>query len=157
MAAYYSPNGTAFKKDVDAVLASANLTPDKLNSVLGRHLARGLEAKWIAEQAARWLDELEPGAPAAKQFAIPETGRGFGLVEAPRGALGHWLILENHKIKRYQCIVPTTWNCSPRDDAGRPGAVEKALEGTLIADAAQPIEAGRVVRSFDPCIACAVH
>lgn len=157
MAAYYAPGGEFFKNEVDAVLASVNLTPDKLNSVLGRHLARGLEAKWIAQQAGRWLDELVPGEPAAKKFAIPKTGRGFGLVEAPRGALGHWLTIEEHKIGRYQCIVPTTWNCSPRDDAGRPGAVEKALEGTHIADPAQPIEAGRVVRSFDPCIACAVH
>lgn len=157
MVAYHAPDGGVFKREVDAVLDSAKLTPDKLNSVLGRHLARGLEAKWIARQAAQWLDELEPSAPAAKEFAIPKTGRGYGLVEAPRGALGHWLILEDHKIKHYQCVVPTTWNCSPRDDAGRPGPVEKALEGTLIADAAQPLEAGRVVRSFDPCIACAVH
>ena len=154
---YVAPGNEAFKKDIDATLASAKLTPDKLNSVLGRHLARGLEAKWIAQQAARWLDELEPGQPAAREFSIPATGRGVGLVEAPRGALGHWLILENHKIKRYQCIVPTTWNCSPRDDAGLPGPVEKALEGTRIEDPAQPIEAGRIVRSFDPCIACAVH
>ena len=157
MVTYLAPGNEAFKKDIDATLASAKLTPDKLNSVLGRHLARGLEAKWIAQQAARWLDELEPGQPAAREFSIPATGRGVGLVEAPRGALGHWLILENHKIKRYQCIVPTTWNCSPRDDAGLPGPVEKALEGTRIEDPAQPIEAGRIVRSFDPCIACAVH
>ena len=157
MAAYHAPNGGFFKREVDAVLASVNLTADALNSVLGRHLARGLEAKWIAQQAALWLEELEPGQPTAKQFSIPATGRGVGLVEAPRGALGHWLILENHKIRRYQCIVPTTWNCSPRDDSGRPGPVEKALEGTRIADSTQPIEAGRVVRSFDPCIACAVH
>jgi Ni,Fe-hydrogenase I large subunit len=81
----------------------------------------------------------------------------MGLVEAPRGALGHWLTVENRKIASYQCIVPTTWNCSPRDDRGVPGPVEKAIEGTPIADPANPIEATRIVRSFDPCIACAVH
>lgn len=157
MVAYYGPGNEQIKNEINGILASANLTADKLNSVLGRHLARGLEAVWIAQQAARWLDELEPGQPAAKKFSIPATGKGVGLVEAPRGALGHWLVLEDHKIKRYQCIVPTTWNCSPRDDAGRPGPVEKALEGTKIQDPAQPIEAGRIVRSFDPCLACAVH
>jgi ferredoxin hydrogenase large subunit/hydrogenase large subunit len=142
---------------VDAILKSAALPAEKLNSVLGRHLARALEAKWLAVQCGKWLDQLELDKPSARQFSIPASGQGYGLVDAPRGALGHWLIIEDYKIKNYQCIVPTTWNCSPRDDDGRPGAVEKALEGTLIADAKQPIEIGRIVRSFDPCIACAVH
>jgi hydrogenase large subunit len=78
-------------------------------------------------------------------------------MEAPRGALGHWLRIEDYRIKGYQCIVPTTWNCSPRDDRGQAGAVEQALEGTRLDDPAQPIELGRIVRSFDPCLACAIH
>lgn len=157
MVAYMGPGNDWLKKDVNQILQTANLPAEQLNSVLGRHLARGLEAKWLAEQCYKWLDELDLGQPAACEFIIPKQGRGFGLTEAPRGALGHWLIVDNHKIKSYQCIVPTTWNCSPRDDQNQPGAVEKSLEGTLIEDPAQPIEAGRVVRSFDPCIACAVH
>lgn len=157
MVAYLAPGNDWLKKEVEAVLTSAKLPPEKLNSVLGRHLARGLECKWLARQCVRWLDELELGQPAAREFSLPMQGKGFGLTEAPRGALGHWLTISNYKIDRYQCVVPTTWNCSPRDDQDRPGAVEKALEGTLIEDPAQPIEAGRIVRSFDPCIACAVH
>ena len=157
MTAYYAADRNPFKKEVDAALTSINQTSDKLNSVLGRHLARGLEAKWIAYQADKWLDELQPNEPAARELSIPATGRGVGLTEAPRGALGHWLVIENYKIKRYQCIVPTTWNCSPQDDAGQAGPVEKALQGTVIARADQPIEVGRILRSFDPCIACAVH
>jgi ferredoxin hydrogenase large subunit/hydrogenase large subunit len=157
LVAYMAPGNQWLKDDVNSVLKSANLPAEKLNSVLGRHLARGLEAKWIAAQCDTWLNELELDKPAAKEFSIPATGKGFGLTEAPRGALGHWLVIENHRIKNYQCVVPTTWNCSPRDDQDRPGAVEKALEGTVIEDAKQPIEAGRVVRSFDPCLACAVH
>ncbi len=157
MVAYMTPGWEWVKKDVDDVLTSANLTPDKLNSVLGRHLARGLETKWLIKQLQLWLDELEIGQPTAKTFSLPESGKGFGLVEAERGALGHWLTIENYKVSNYQCVVPTTWNCSARDDQNQPGAVEKALEGTVIEDATQPIEAGRIVRSFDPCIACAVH
>ena len=157
MVAYLAPGSDWLKKEVETVLTAVNLPPEKLNSVLGRHLARGLEAKWISRQCARWLDELEIGRPSARQFDLPQRGRGVGLTEAPRGALGHWLTLSDYKIERYQCVVPTTWNCSPRDDQGRPGAVEKALEGTVIQDPAQPLEAGRIVRSFDPCIACAVH
>jgi Ni,Fe-hydrogenase I large subunit len=79
------------------------------------------------------------------------------LTEAPRGALGHGISIDEYRISNYQCVVPTTWNCSPRDSRGRPGPVETALEGLEIKDATQPIEIGRVVRSFDPCIACAVH
>jgi Ni,Fe-hydrogenase I large subunit len=157
MVAYYSPGGSSTKKEIDGVLNSLGLAPEKLNSVLGRHLARGLEALKVAKQAYEWLGEVELDKPAAKDFDIPQSGKGYGLTEAERGALGHWLVVGDYKVKNYQCVVPTTWNCSPRDDQGRPGAVEKALEGTIIADATQPIEPGRIVRSFDPCIACAVH
>lgn len=153
----YLGGNPVVKNSVDQVLASTGLDLEALNSVLGRHLARGLEARWIADQARKWLAEVEIDAPAAKDFEMAANGQGIGLTEAPRGALGHWLEVENYRIKNYQCVVPTTWNCSPRDDNDQPGPVEKALEGTRIEDPEQPIEAGRVVRSFDPCIACAVH
>lgn len=157
MVTYLGPGNENRKKEIQQILAGLNIPVEKMNSVLGRHLARGLEAKWLAAQAALWLEELELDKPAAREFSIPMQARGYGLTEAPRGALGHWLTIRDYKIEHYQCIVPTTWNCSPRDDQGRPGAVEKALEGTAIQDPDQPIEAGRIVRSFDPCIACAVH
>ena len=117
------------KKEVDRFLSAASLPIEKVVSVLGRHVARGLESLWVAKQALAWLDEIEIDGPPANDFEIPKTGAGYGLTEAPRGALGHWLSIENHRIKRYQCIVPTTWNCSPRDDRGQPGAVEQAIAG----------------------------
>lgn len=157
MVTYLGPGNDARKKEIEDTLSSLSVPVEKMNSVLGRHLARGLEARWLAAQCVRWLNELELDQPAAADFSLPRQGRGVGLTEAPRGALGHWLTIQNYKIEHYQCIVPTTWNCSPRDDQGRAGAVEKALEGTVLEDPAQPIEAGRIVRSFDPCIACAVH
>ncbi len=153
----YLGGNSLIKQEVGKVLASANIGVEKMNSVIGRHLARGLETLWLAEQSYKWLSEIELDAPAAKDFEIPEKSSGFGLTEAPRGALGHWMEIEDYKIKNYQCVVPTTWNCSPRDDRRQPGPVEKALEETPVEDPNQPIEAGRVVRSFDPCIACAVH
>jgi len=81
----------------------------------------------------------------------------MGLVEAARGALGHFVEIENGKSKRYQCVVPTTWNCSPRDDKGIRGPVEEALIGAPVPDPNNPINVVRIVRSFDPCLACAVH
>jgi Ni,Fe-hydrogenase I large subunit len=145
------------RKEVDAFCAPLKLPIEKLNSVLGRHVARGLEATWLCRQIYAWLDQIDIDGPPAAKFEVPKTGSGYGLVEAPRGALGHWIEIAGGRIKRYQCVVPTTWNCSPRDDRGLPGPVEKALEGTLVQDPKQPMELGRIIRSFDPCIACAVH
>jgi ferredoxin hydrogenase large subunit/hydrogenase large subunit len=116
-----------------------------------------LECKFIADQCAQWLDEMTPEGVTFTDFSIPESGRGYGLTEAVRGALGHWLEISASKIRNYQCVVPTTWNASPRDDRGVPGPMEQALAGLPIADPDNPMEAARVIRSFDPCVACAVH
>ncbi len=147
----------AIKSAVDALLKALGRSPADLNSVLGRHAARALECKFVADQCIQWLDQATPDAPTFADFTIPESGRGHGLTEAARGALGHWLDISDSKIRNYQCVVPTTWNCSPRDDRGIPGTVEQALVGLPVADPQNPIEAARVVRSFDPCLACAVH
>ncbi|HBA84095.1 MAG TPA: nickel-dependent hydrogenase large subunit [Verrucomicrobia bacterium] len=153
---YHSPNSVV-KEEVDALLKVLGLPVGKLNSVLGRILARAVELRIILRQTFRWLDEVEMNANPTQDFAIPKSASGYGLTEAARGALGHWLTIDNYRIAQYQCVVPTTWNCSPRDDKGQPGPVEKALEGVVVADPEQPMEAARVVRSFDPCLACAVH
>jgi hydrogenase large subunit len=91
------------------------------------------------------------------EFTIPEEGTGVGIVEAARGALGHWMVIKDRKIAKYQCVVPTTWNASPMDDRGTQGPIEQALLGTKVRDEGNPFEVVRIVRSFDPCIACAVH
>jgi Ni,Fe-hydrogenase I large subunit len=145
------------KQEVDSFLRLLGVGPEKLVSVLGRIAARAVESHLVARQAAKWLGQLEPNGPPTRDFKRVKNASGYGLVEAPRGALGHWIAIENGKIKHYQCVVPTTWNCSPRDNAGQPGPLEKALEGLEVADRDQPVEIGRVVRSFDPCLACAVH
>lgn len=86
-----------------------------------------------------------------------DGGQGFGLVEATRGILGHWVVVEDGKIKRYQVITPTTWNASPRDGQGIRGPWEEALIGCPVADSANPVEIGHVIRSFDACLYCTVH
>jgi Ni,Fe-hydrogenase I large subunit len=154
---YHDPSQTWVKRELDSLLASLSIPIATMSSVLGRHVARGFEAYALAKQTLRWLDELDLDGPPATPFSIPRQATGYGLCEAPRGAIGHWLSIVDYRIERYQCIVPTTWNCSPRDDQGHYGPVEQALLETLIDDPEQPIEIGRIVRSFDPCIACAVH
>lgn len=157
MVAYEKGALSKLNRLIDKTLENLNRKPEDLNSTLGRHIARGLECMIIVDHCQEWIEQLEPEKPAFNDFKIPSSGKGMGLTEAPRGALGHWLELDDFKIKRYQCVVPTTWNCSPKDDTGNPGTVEQALIGTQIADKNNPIEATRIVRSFDPCIACAVH
>jgi len=142
---------------VDDLLGKTGLTVDDLPSVLGRHAVRALEALLVAERMEVWLDRLKPGAPSVAQYVSRAQGKGEGLTEAPRGALGHWISVAGSKIERYQCIVPSTWNFSPRGDQGEPGPVEAALLGTPSNPEYKGLEMARVVRSFDPCIACAVH
>jgi hydrogenase large subunit len=88
----------------------------------------------------------------------PNECQGAGFMEAPRGALGHWIVIKDQKIDNYQAIVPSTWSAGPRDAAGRAGAYEAALQDDhTLADTQQPLEILRTIHSFDPCIACAVH
>lgn len=157
LVAYADGRDAVLKSAVDNLLKSVGREPKDLVSIMGRHAARALECKLVADRCGQWLDQLVPDAPAFTDFTIPDSARGYGLTEAARGALGHWIEIRGQKISNYQCVVPTTWNCSPQDDRGVPGPMEQALMGIPVADADNPIEVARVVRSFDPCIACAVH
>ncbi len=157
MVVSYVAGEPTVKKMVDDTLAHFAASPSALFSVLGRHAARALECKFVADKMADWVLELKPGEPVCAEYTPSSTGEGMGLWEAPRGALGHWIRIEDSKIKNYQCVVPTTWNASPADDKGQPGPIEQAITGTKIKDEANPFEIVRIVRSFDPCIACAVH
>lgn len=130
---------------------------DKAFSTLGRHYARAIETKMLAEAMMEWVGQLEPGKPVTTPHQIPDQAQGIGLTEAPRGALGHWNKIENRRTAIYNAIVPTTWNVSPRDDQDVRGPIEQALIGTQVKDANNPVEVVRVVRSYDPCLACAVH
>lgn len=126
-------------------------------SAMDRTMARALETKRLADAMDGWLDALVPGESGYQSSSIPEQAIGIGLTEAPRGALGHWMNVENSVLSRYQVITPTAWNASPRDDADLPGPMEAALVGTPVADFSQPVEVMRVTHTFDPCLACAVH
>jgi hydrogenase large subunit len=126
-------------------------------SVMDRHMARAQEAAKIAAAMSDWLGQIDSGGAVHTDNAVPNDGVGEGLTEAPRGAIGHWLRISNKRIANYQVITPSCWNLSPRDDSDTLGPLEQALVGTFIGDATQPVEVLRVIHSFDPCLACAVH
>ncbi len=142
---------------IDDALNTLKVGPEALYSVMGRHLARTLECKFVADELADMIMQIKLDAPVCVDHKIPDSAVGMGLWEAARGALGHWIEIKNGNIARYQAVVPTTWNASPKDDKGKPGAIEQALIGTTVDDTENPFAIARIVRSFDPCIACAVH
>jgi len=157
MVSNYVQGDEVTKKLVDSVLGEFNAGVDALYSVLGRHAARAVEAKIVGDAMVDWLLQLKPAEPTIVESEIPEQGEGAGLSEAPRGAVGHWITVKDKKIDRYQVISPTAWNGSPKDDKDQPGAIEQAIIGTKVKDKDNPFELVRIVRAFDPCLACAVH
>jgi len=153
----YARDEGAVKAAIDGALSELGAGLDRLKSTLGRHLARALECLLVAEAMAEWVLALQPGEPHCAEFAIPEEASGAGMTAAPRGALGHWVRIEAGRIAHYQAVVPTTWNAGPRDARDEPGPMEQAITGIRVRDPEQPFEVLRVVRSFDPCLACSVH
>ena len=155
------------KEPTDMVLQKLDVPITALFSTLGRTAARGLECSWAAHalkgEYQKLIASIKAGDTATANMANFEprtwkkSAQGYGFVEAPRGALGHWIDIEDKKIKNYQCIVPTTWNASPRDPAGKIGAYEAALLDTPMHDPNLPLEILRTIHSFDPCLACATH
>jgi hydrogenase large subunit len=130
---------------------------DRGISVMDRHRARAYEALKVANAMQTWVGQIQTGQPVYTRNSVPSSAASYGLTEAPRGALGHWLQITNGKIGRYMVITPTCWNASPRDGSGKMGAIEQALIGTPVKNMDQPIEVLRVIHSFDPCLSCAVH
>ena len=126
-------------------------------STMDRTIARVLEARKIALIMNTLLENLTPGVSVQKEYSIPETAAGKGLIDTTRGALGHWLKINNQVISFYQIITPSTWNLSTQSSNGIKGTAEQALIGTPVKDINNPVELGRTVRSFDPCISCATH
>lgn len=158
----YVGGDEAVKKNVDAILGELGVGPEALFSTLGRTAARGVETLVVSQKIETWLDELRDNLAKGdnkivEDCEVPQSGRGAGFVNAPRGGLSHWLVIEDQKIANFQLVVPSTWNLGPRDAKGQLSAVEKALIGTPIADPKRPVEILRTVHSYDPCIACGVH
>jgi len=162
-------NGHEQTRDlVGMTLNKLDVPVTALFSTLGRTAARTLESKIIADSMQTWYDNLIANVRAGDTRTFNETqwepstwprqARGVGFTEAPRGALAHWVVIEDEKIANYQAVVPSTWNAGPRDNQGEPGPYEAALaDNHELYDPKQPIEILRTIHSFDPCIACAVH
>ena len=163
----YASGNAEIKGAVTDTLARLKAPAAVLFSTLGRTAARGIEtqlvAGWAMEFYQQLLTNIKNGDSRtyAKERTDPSTwptaAKGVGATEAPRGALAHWIKIQDRKIENYQLVVPSTWNASPRDATGQRSPYEAALIGTPVADPTQPLEILRTIHSFDPCLACAVH
>jgi hydrogenase large subunit len=155
------------KSLIEDTLKKLDLPLEALFSTLGRTAARGLEtlltAGWALDVFNKLMENLRYGDSRMVNHSLwspklwPDTTRGVGLSEAPRGALAHFVVIENKQVENYQMVVPSTWNASPRDEKGQLSAYEASLIGTPVHDSRQPLEILRTIHSFDPCLACAVH
>ncbi len=163
----YAKGMPAIKEPVDKLLTDLGLPVSALFSTLGRTAARGLEASYCADLMQHFQKKLianiKNGDTSTANMekwepsTWPKNVKGVGTTEAPRGALGHWVKIKDTKIDNYQCVVPTTWNGSPRDAQGNIGAFEASLMGTKVEKADEPVEILRTLHSFDPCLACSTH
>jgi hydrogenase large subunit len=163
----YASGRAEYKEVIDSTLKALDVPVAALFSTLGRTAARGLETKlvcnWALEFYQQLLSNIKNGDSRTQNNvkwdpeSWPKQAKGIGLVEAPRGALSHFIVIEDKKIANYQLVVPTTWNASPRDLKGQRSAFEESLIGTPVADPKIPLEVLRTIHSFDPCLACAVH
>jgi hydrogenase large subunit len=163
----YARGKEEYKAVVDKTLKDLDVPVTALFSTLGRTAARGLEAVlaagWVQEFYDQLITNIKNGDTRMAEMTNfdpktwPKSAMGVGHSEAPRGALAHWINIENEKIANYQLVVPTTWNASPRDHKGQMSAYEAALMDTPVAVENQPLEIIRTIHSFDPCMACSVH
>ncbi len=163
----YATGHAQTRELVGMALKQLDVPVSALYSTLGRTAARCLETKVIVDAMQGWYGQLVANIKAGDVRTFnesrwdpgtwPSVAKGAGFMEAPRGALGHWVVIKDGKIDNYQAVVPSTWNAGPRDSQGQDGPYEAALRGHRLYDPTQPIEILRTIHSFDPCIACAVH
>jgi Ni,Fe-hydrogenase I large subunit len=164
----YASGHDDVRQIVGDTLARLQVGPEALFSTLGRVAARGMETVLLARQMRVWYDELVNRIKGGDVQTFtrdrwdpsswPNEAQGYGYLDAPRGALGHWVRIQDGKIARYQCVVPSTWNCSPRDGQGQMGPYEASLvDNHPLLDPERPLEILRTIHSFDPCMACGVH
>ncbi|MFI0375496.1 MAG: nickel-dependent hydrogenase large subunit [Candidatus Thiodiazotropha sp.] len=163
----YAKGHEEITEQINFVLKSLDVPVTALFSTLGRTAARALEADWAGDKMRYFMDKLMANIKAGDSSTAnvdnwdpatwPKEAKGVGISEAPRGALGHWIRIKDTRIDNYQCVVPTTWNGSPRDSEGNIGAFEASLMNTKVARAEEPVEILRTLHSFDPCLACSTH
>jgi len=163
----YAKKNERIRESVDRALREIGVDITWMHSATGRTLARAIETSLVTQFAREDMDQLLANIRNGDRATFddskwdpqtwPSEAKGVGWAEVPRGSLGHWVTIKDGKVAHFQAIVPTTWNASPRDHKNNAGAYESSLVGAPLEDPEQPLELIRIIHSFDPCLACAVH
>lgn len=149
--------------DKVGVVKKKDIKPTILMSTLGRHASRAVRCAMLGDIAMKHWELLvnnigKGDYSIASDVKYPDGEiQGVGIHEAPRGVLSHWVTLDKGKIKKYQAVVPSTWNAGPRDGNNVRGPYEEALIDNPVIDNERPLEVLRTIHSYDPCLACAIH
>ncbi|MDF0534382.1 nickel-dependent hydrogenase large subunit [Shewanella yunxiaonensis] len=159
----YAKGNKVVVEAVDGLLKRTGLPIQALFTTLGRTAARMLQTSIVAQEGVKTFNALltnmlsdestyvKPVVDPNKEYV------GHGMIEAPRGMLSHWIRIKGGLVENYQAVVPTTWNAGPVDANGKVGPYEASLVGLKLEDPTKPLEVIRIIHSFDPCMACAVH
>jgi quinone-reactive Ni/Fe-hydrogenase large subunit len=161
----YAKGNETFKPFVDAFLNDTDLELMDLSTTVGRNAARAIETQYITEFIFKLVSNLLQNIKyydtktwtGYDPDTLEKESSGKAFFEVPRGVLSHFVSIKEQKIQHYSVIAPTTWNATPKNADSQRGAYEASLIGIKLEDAAKPLEVLKVIHSFDPCIACAVH
>lgn len=159
----YAQGNKRIEKVVNGFLTETGLPASALFSTLGRTAGRMLQTKLVADNALiafnNLIENLKVDQETCATYTIDKNKeyKGRSMGDVPRGMLSHWIRIKNGVVENYQTVVPSTWNAGPMDSKGSKGPYEADLVGLKIEDLTQPIEIIRIIHSYDPCIACAVH
>ena len=161
----YKKDNSLIKSFVDEFLEDTDLELMDLSTTVGRNAARAIETGYICEYIFKLVSRLIQNikyydVDTWSKFnfeELKEETNGRAFFEVPRGTLSHFVRIKNARIENFSVIAPTTWNATPKNFDGVRGAYEEALVGLKIEDTSKPLEVLRVLHSFDPCLACAVH
>jgi quinone-reactive Ni/Fe-hydrogenase large subunit len=159
----YARGNKIVQESVNGFLKATGLPVGALFTTLGRTAARGLQAQIIADHAMvafhNLIENLKVDQETCATYTIDNDKeyKGRGMGDVPRGMLSHWVRIKNGVVENYQAVVPSTWNAGPMDAKGIKGPYEADLIGLKVANITQPLEIIRIIHSYDPCIACAVH
>lgn len=159
----YAKGNKIVQESVNGFLKATGLPVAALFTTLGRTAARALQCEIIADNAIKAFNNLIENLKVDQETCAPyvidkdKEYKGRGIGDVPRGMLSHWIRIKNGVCENYQAVVPSTWNASPEDANGVKGPYEADLIGLKIEDITKPLEIIRIIHSYDPCIACAVH
>lgn len=132
----------------DFVADRSRLTLDKYD------ICRLLEIFWAAKRIESLLDQTNP-ADVGSDADTDVSGKGMGVLEAPRGVLMHSYVVNRGFIEKMNLLVATQFN-NAYINLLITDVVQKHINAGGISQRGEFL-VGRCIRLLDPCLSCATH